>query len=331
MAVRAALLALAPGPLATLQDRGRRGWQRFGVSSGGAMDLEALEAVNALLGNPPDTAVVEFAWSGGEWEVRATSCRLAVTGGDFALTVDGMARPAYATMTLVPGQRLRIGAASDAVWGYLAVARGFQVAPQLGSRSTHLRAGLGGFGGRALQPGDVLPLAAEQAPAGPERTLGRKAAAADAAVRVVLGPQDDYFEPGSLQTFLSAPYQITREGDRMGYRLAGPALMHGRGYNIISDGVVAGSIQVPGTGQPIVLLMDRQPTGGYPKIATVVSADLGMVAQRRPGQTLRFRQIGLGQARRLRVEYLEGLDGLPQQVRGIAPADPARRPFWLKG
>lgn len=330
MAARAALLAVAPGPLATLQDQGRRGWQRFGVSSGGAMDLEALRAANALLGNPPGTAVVEFAWSGGEWEVRATSCRLVVTGGDFALSVDDLPRPAYTTMTLVPGQRLRIGAAPDGVWGYLGVAQGFAITPQLGSCSTHLRAGLGGLGGRVLQPGDVLPLVTDRAPEGPERTLARKAVAPDAAVRVVLGPQDDWFEPGALQTFLSAPYQVTREGDRMGYRLAGPALTHGRGYNIISDGVVAGSIQVPGTGQPIVLLMDRQPTGGYPKIATVVSADLGVVAQRRPGQMLRFRQIGLGQARRLRLEYLDGLEAMTRHVRSIDAEEPTR-PFWLRG
>ncbi|MBV9784008.1 MAG: biotin-dependent carboxyltransferase family protein [Acidisphaera sp.] len=330
---RAALLALAPGMLSTIQDTGRRGWQRFGVSSGGAMDLEAFTAANALLGNPPGTAAIEFAYSGGVWEVNAESCRLAVTGGDFGISVDGSPLPAYTTALLQRGRTLRIDGAAGAIWGYLAVAGGFDLPPQLGSLSTHLRAGIGGLHGRALRSGDSLPLLSERASVQRERTIARRPARPDAPIRVVLGPQDDYFTAGSLDTLLSAEYVITRQGDRMGYRLAGPALIHTRGYNIISDGVVAGSIQVPGTGQPIVLLMDRQPTGGYPKIATVISVDLGQVAQRRPGQALRFQPLDIEAAQELHRGFVDALDALPGQVREIGAPQRAQRPqraFWLR-
>jgi len=314
-----ALLAVAPTPFVTLQDAGRIGWQRFGVSRSGAMDIEALAIANALVGNAPDAAALEFAHAAGEWEAAATSCRVAVTGGRFSLFVDDEPMPAFTTITLTRGQTLRIGGAPDAVWGYLAVAGGFDLPPQLGSLATHCRSGIGGIDGRPVQAGDALPLTAEWVRAETERSLREPPMPHDAPLRVVLGPQDDYFTPDALVTFLSADYSVTHQMDRLGYRLSGPLLAHAKGWNIISDGYVAGSIQVPGSGEPIVLLADAQPPGGYPKIATIITADLARLAQSRPGRTVRFEAVGIEAAQRLRREFVDRLatlkDGIAEVTR----------------
>jgi 5-oxoprolinase (ATP-hydrolysing) subunit C len=317
--MRPALLAVAPTAFVTLQDAGRLGWQRFGVSRSGAMDAEALAIANALVGNAADVAALEFAHAAGEWEVGAISCRVAVTGGRFSVFVDEVPAPAFTTITLTRGQTLRIGGAPDAVWGYLAVAGGFDLPPQLGSLATHCRSGIGGVGGRPVQAGDALPLATEWVRAEPERSLREPPMPRDTPLRVVLGPQDDYFTPAALATFLSADYSVTHQMDRLGYRLSGPLLAHAKGWNIISDGYVAGSIQVPGSGEPIVLLVDAQPPGGYPKIATIVTADLARLAQSRPGSTVRFEAVAIEAAQRLRREFVERVatikDGIAEVTR----------------
>jgi biotin-dependent carboxylase-like uncharacterized protein len=319
-----ALVVRAASPLATVQDLGRIGWQRFGVSVGGAMDAASLIAANVLAGNPPGTAAVEFTLDGGEWELAgATGCRVAVAGGAFAVAVDGRPVAPWRSLTLHEGSRLRIGPAPDALRGYLAVAGGFAVAPQLGSAATHVRTGIGGLDGRALRAGDALPLAASggaaSAPAGPDRTLGPAAALPlrTLPVRVVLGPQDDYFTDEAVATFLGGDYAVSREADRMGYRLDGPRLAHRDGYNIVSDGIAAGSIQVPGSGQPIVLLADRQTTGGYPKIATVITPDLATVAQSRPGDRLRFAAVPLAEAHAIHRAWRSLLAGLAERLTPV--------------
>ena len=300
-----ALLAVAPTPFVTLQDAGRRGWQRFGVSRSGAMDVEALAAANMLVGNPSDTAALEFAHAGGVFRLQATSCRIAIGGGHFAAFVDDRPIPAYTTATLLRGQTLRVGGARDAVWGYIAVSGGFEAAMQLGSHSTHARSGIGGFMGRAVQEGDELPLASDWVQAAPERKLtsfpDRRGP-----VRVVMGPQQDFFTDEAIGLFLAADYQVTNQMDRLGYRLEGPALAHTDDYNIISDGLVAGCIQVPGSRAPIVLMRDAQPPGGYPKIATVISVDFGRLAQMRPGMHLRFKAVSVEHAHVLRQIQLAG-------------------------
>jgi len=315
--VKPALVAVDPGPFATVQDLGRHGFQRYGVSGSGAMDEVSFRIANMLVGNAPDTASVEFTFAGGIWEVDAPACRLAVTG-DFPLRIDGEAAPAYGARTLRRGARIEIGRAATGLRGYLAVAGGFDIAPVLGSCSTHSRAGFGGFEGGPLRAGARLPL---RSPAieGPDLALD----AADwpksrAAVRVVLGPQDDHFTPAGLRTLVESEYRISAQSDRMGCRLEGPPIEHCGDFNIISDGIVAGSIQVPGSRRPIVLLADRQPTGGYPKIATVVSADLPVLAQKRPGDILRFIAIARDEAEELRVEMLRGIERLRERLR--APA-----------
>ena len=298
------LHAVAPAAFATVQDTGRIGWRRFGLTAAGPMDAEALAAANALVGNPLEAAVVEFAHAGGEWRLAGADRRVAVTGGSFAVTIDGHPVRPHTSATLRAGQTLRIGGARDAVWGYLAVAGEMLLPKEFGSRATHVRSGIGGLHGRFLQAGDALPLAPGGDRKGPEQTLAWRFQSTDGPIRVVLGPQQDHFTAEAVAELLSGCYEVTWQGDRMGYRLQGPPLTHVGWFNIVSDELLPGSIQVPGNGQPIVMLMDAQTTGGYPKIATIISADLGRFAQRRPRSTVRFQGVARDDAQLLRCEYL---------------------------
>ncbi|WP_211107267.1 biotin-dependent carboxyltransferase family protein [Azospirillum thermophilum] len=263
----AALLVEAAGPSSTIQDAGRVGYQRFGVSVAGAADPLLHAAANALVGNAPAEGAVEFTLLGDRLVVEAESCLVAVAG-DAVVTIDGQPAQPWRSHRLTRGQRLAVGALRSGVRGYLAAAGGFALRPVLGSVATHVRSRLGGLDGRPLGPGDRLPLRLEQAPE-------RIDAALDPAglprrgteLRVLPGPQDDAFTAAGLETFFGQPYRIGHEADRMGYRLDGPPIEHARGFNITSDGIPPGAVQVPGTGRPIVLLADRQTTGGYPRSA----------------------------------------------------------------
>ena len=317
------LMVDACGPMTSLQDAGRFGYQRYGVSSSGAMDRLALATANALVGNPPGAGAIEFMLMGGAFRVEGGSARVAVAGAPCRVMLDGAGAVSTASLTLRPGQTLVLGAAERGVFFYLAAAGGFATPPALGSVSLQPRAGIGGLGGRALRAGDGLDLVNGDPPRGPELMLEPRTLDAEAAVRVVLGPQDDYFSPEGIATLLSATYQVSREADRMGYRLTGPAIQHVRGFNIVSDGIAGGSIQVPGSGGPIVTMADRQTTGGYPKIATVISADLRVVAQRRTCEGVRFEAIGIEAAQRLareRAETLRSLTARTRPVRGGLPS-----------
>jgi biotin-dependent carboxylase-like uncharacterized protein len=314
---RAALRVVAAGLQTTVQDLGRIGWARFGVAPGGALDDGATRWANLLVGNEPDAAAIEFALLGPTLTHEgAVPIVCALAGADFGATVDGVPRPPWRSFLLAPGATLACGACQRGARGYLAVAGGVAVPVALGSRSTDPRAGIGGVEGRALRAGDRVPLAPPAAP--PEMGLALPAAripAYDAAstVRVVLGPQDDRFTEDAIVTFLSSHYTVTREADRMGVRLDGPALAFKGGDNgagnlsdggaggadIISEGVVTGAIQVPSHGRPIALLAARQTTGGYAKIATVIGADLWRLGQARPGDTVRFRAVPVAEAQEL--------------------------------
>jgi len=317
----AALSIVDPGPFSTLQDLGRYGYQRFGVSVSGAMDECALRIANMLVGNDGGEAAVEFTLIGGTYEVQAESCRFAVAGGDFPVSIDGRPVAGYASHTARRGSRIAIGRAQEGVRGYLSVAGGFDVPEVLGSRSTHLRSGLGGLDGAALAAGGSLPLRLEEAPEGADMWLPHDLwPAADGIVRVVLGPQEDLFTPAGKETFLSRPYKISPTSDRMGYRFEGPVVEHAADYNIVSDGIAKGSIQIVGSGQPIILLADRQTTGGYAKIATVISTDLPVLAQSRPGHSLRFRAVSLEEAEDLRRTMMDGLEHLRASLRRAGSA-----------
>jgi biotin-dependent carboxylase-like uncharacterized protein len=318
-----ALAVKACGPMTSIQDAGRFGWQRYGVSNSGAMDRLALAAANALVGNGPGAAALEFMLMGGSFAAEGGSARVAVAGAPCALSVDGQPARPMTSLTLHPGQTLTVGPAQSGVYAYLAVAGGLALAPQLGSLSLQPRAAIGGFGGRALRAEDCLLLKLAEAPSAPELSLDPVPLDANAPVRVVLGPQDDYFTKEGIATFLANAYAITREADRMGYRLTGPKIAHARGFNIVSDGIVTGSVQVPGIGEPIVMMADRQTTGGYPKIATVIGPDLRRVAQRRAGDTVRFEAVSIEAAQAAAREWAELIRLLPAAARPVGGGLPA--------
>ena len=303
---------LSPGALTTVQDGGRNGYGYLGFNASGVMDERAYRIANALVGNFTDEAVLEMAMLGGRFEFTAP-CLFAVTGADMGATLSGEEIRMYQTIFADEGDVLAFSAAKTGFYTYIAFAGGIDVEPVLGSRSTNLKCGIGGFQGRKLQKGDVLAL---REPALPPERLPRVRVPAEsyagdtAEVRVVLGPQDDYFIKAGLQTFLSAPYRVTANTDRMGCKLDGAKIEYKDGVDIISDGIVFGSIQVPPAGTPMVMLADRQTTGGYAKIATVASADLPKIVQRRPGDTVYFRAVSARQAEKLYKKEQRALDRL---------------------
>ena len=291
-----ALRVLAAGPGVTLQDGGRHGYLRFGVTAAGPMDRLAFATANAAAGAEENATAIEVSLGGVELAADA-AVSLAIAGGAFRIELAGRPLPSAAVATLEPGQNLVIRPGDAGAWCYVAVAGRIEVQKTLGSTATHTRSGLGGISGRALAAGDVLPLAEP-------RTLEPKLATLDApwlareatAIRVVLGPQDDYFGKAAIAAFLAGPWTLSARSDRMAYLLEGERLAHAKGFNIVSDGVAFGAIQVLGDGKPVVLMADRQPTGGYPKIANVIGVDLGKIAQLRPGAQISFAAVTIEQA-----------------------------------
>ena len=303
--------------MTSLQDKGRIGHQRFGVSPAGAMDPAALAIANALVGNPLESAAIELAVFGAMLRAEGGAVRVALAGADMVLETDGTPVLPLTSVTLSDGQHLLIKPARAGVFAYLAVAGGFGGERDLGSLSHHARSGLGP---KRLVAGDRIEVEGG-APAGPERQLvGGMPPRPSGPIRVILGPQDDYFTEAGIRTFLSEPYTISTEADRMGYRLTGPKIAHGKGFNIVSDAIVTGAIQVPGSGAPIVLMTDRQTTGGYPKIAVVTRADLPRLAQMRPGSVVRFAVVTRAEAIELLKAEARRLDTTLRQI-GAAGAN----------
>jgi len=322
-----ALIVHAPGLFTTVQDFGRVGFQAQGMPVAGALDPLGLEIANRLCGNAPGEAALELRYLGPLLEVAAPKVRFGLAGPVQAerLPADGTAaRPlqSYASHTLVRGDRLRIGSTGGVAVACLAVAGGFDLPEFMGSRSTYTRAGLGGFHGRSLQAGDHLPLRVDAPPAAPDLMLDPAAAErlyGSGPVRVVTGPQADRFSPAALAGFLAAEYRITPDADRMGLRLDGPPVAHLAGADIASEGIACGAIQVPGNGKPIILLADRQTTGGYTKIATVISADLPRVARGVPGSSLRFQAVSVAEAEGLRRAQAAQMHALLGSLRPQLP------------
>ena len=279
----------AVGPGATIQDGGRHGWLRFGVTPAGPMDWVAHETANRALGNTPDAAAIEIG-PGGLTLTTDAPLPLAFAGGGFRWSCDDAVLPAAARIVLKPGELLRARAGEWGSFATLAVPGGLDVAPVMGSRATHTRSGLGGLDGRTLRAGDRLALAAA-APLDDVAIEAAWLARRDTPLGVVLGPQDDHFAGAAIDAFFEATWTLTAQADRMAYKLDGPKIAHARGHDIVSDGVALGAIQVAGDGQPMVLMADRQPTGGYTKLAHVCRADIGRLAQLRPGETCRFTRL----------------------------------------
>jgi len=293
----------APLP-ASIQDGGRPGYRHLGVPLSGALDAEWLAIANALAGNPPATAALEIRLRGPR--LRATRPLVLALAGEFSARIEdaaGESRPAgnWRSLALAENEILDCGFLKDGI-GYLALHGGFDLPAVLGSRSTYARAGLGGIDGRGIKAGDRIGVMRSGipgdgvAPAPTLLRLPRTPRLADGPLRVIAGPQRDYFTDAAWSTFIGADFTVSREADRMGLRLAGPRLEQTRGADIISDAVTPGAIQVPGDGRPIILLADCQTVGGYPKIATVIGADLPRLGHALPGQVLRFVEVSLEQA-----------------------------------
>jgi len=276
--------------LTTVQDSGRWGLQARGVPVGGPMDGVSHRLANALVRNPPTAAGLEITLLGPELEFDDERV-VAVAGAQFDLLLDGRTMPSNAPFIVSAGARLRFGARRIGSRAYIAISGGIAVSPTLGSRATHLISAMGGVGGRALAAGDVLPLGE---PTDVYGSVSMPQAAIvplpdrHARVRVLPGPQTEYFSTDALDVLQSATYVIAPNSDRMGFRLEGPPLAHSRGADIISDATPLGVLQVPASGQPILLMADRQTAGGYPKIATVISADIPVAGQLGPGDTIAF-------------------------------------------
>lgn len=305
------------GLVVALQDRGRFGYRQLGVPVSGALDASLLAAANALAGNAADAAAFEILLTGPTLKVRAGRVRFSLAG-ELDARVQGAQGKAlriepWSTVTLGAGDTIRIGAVAAPKPGglgiaYVGIGGGVEVAPVLASRSTYARAALGGLHGRAIAAGDLLPCRGIAGEALLEFRAPVPWGHAQGPIRVVPGPQADHFTDAALQAFYSQPFTVTRDSDRMGMRLEGPALTHGAlGADIASDGVTPGAIQVPANGQPIILMADCQTVGGYPKIATVIRADLARLAHVRPGTLLHFQSVSLAEATAARAAQAQQL------------------------
>lgn len=297
---------LNPGLLTTIQDKGRWGYQKFGMSVAGVMDDFASRVANMLVGNDEYEAVLEVTLLGVE---ILFSCHelISITGGNINPKINGNSVPMWTSLLVKAGDRLSSSAAVSGIRSYISFSRGLDVPEIMGSKSTFTRGHLGGFEGRKLNKGDEIKLGTKELPLQgsylPDKY--RPLYSKNNTIRVVLGPQDDYFSEEAIEVFLNSTYTITSEADRMGYRLDGPKINHLDGADIVSDGIVFGSVQVPGHGSPIIMMADRQTTGGYTKIATVITPDLPILAQLSPGSTINFEKLTVEESHIIYKEYEE--------------------------
>ncbi|MBQ8801205.1 MAG: biotin-dependent carboxyltransferase family protein [Clostridium sp.] len=289
------ITVLNPGLLTTVQDQGRIGYQQFGVSVSGVMDPRSASLANILVGNDEKEAVLECTMMGPQLQFDKANC-IAITGGDLMPTLDGKPIPNYTAVKVEAGQVLKFTMPKTGCRAFIAFAGGLDIPEVMGSRSTYMKAKIGGVEGRKLAKGDVIGF---RAPKAELKNMNFRSMASEFVprkeytVRVVLGPQDDYFTDAGIETFLTQVYSVTAEFDRMGCRLEGAVIQHKDGGDIISDGIAFGAIQVPSSGQPIIMLGDRQTTGGYTKIANVISADFRILAQLKQGDKVRFEKVSV--------------------------------------
>lgn len=298
----ATLKVIEPGMLTTVQDIGRYGYQKYGVPVSGAMDEFALRAANILVGNDQSAAGLEITMLGPKLNIL-TDTWIAVTGANLTAQLDQKPVPAWVTVKAPKGSELTFQAANNGVRAYLGIAGGIDVPIVMGSRSTYIKGGLGGFGGRPLQHGDVLfALPTEDNISFIPRRLPKGYSAIrygkKLQLRVILGPQHKAFTPETLSNLWNSNYVISSNSDRIGYRLQGAPITHLTSPDIISDGNPLGAIQVPGDGIPTILMADRGTTGGYTKIATVITADVGKLAQASPGESISFKPVNVEEALR---------------------------------
>jgi antagonist of KipI len=283
------MLVESPGMFTTVQDLGRPGFGPIGVSASGAADTVALRIGNLLLNNSPATAAIEMTLTGGTYSFP-DGAEIALTGADFGPTLDGVPVEQWQVIHVAPGQTLRLAGTRNGARCYLCVAGGFAVDSFLGSASTHVLSGLGGLEGRPLKRGDVLEIRVSNTAVGRHRI--RRDCIAQLQPRKVLrvteGPQSNWFNNDTLATFYDAKYSVTEGANRMGLRLQGPPLQIARNQSMLTEGAPLGAVQVPESGQPIILFVEQQTTGGYPKIANIIAADMSSVGQLRPRDVVQF-------------------------------------------
>lgn len=312
------LVVVSVGPATSIQDGGRFGTQRYGLPPSGAMDRVSLAVANCLADNAGDCAAIEVGPLGAALTARDGAIRVALAGAARQADIAGNPLPLNQTALIAEGETLKLGAARSGVFSYLAVEGGIRGEPIFGSLSVNARSGIGSPYPRALREGDELTVGnALLAPHERQLDIPERASGP---IRVVMGPQDDEFGE-ARDLFLTSDWVVSATSDRMGYRLEGPKINHTKGHNIVSDGTVNGSIQVPGSGQPIVLMMDRGTTGGYPKIATVISADLGRFAQMPAGSKFRFAAISVQDAQVEAKKLSAFLTSLPNLIRAAGSSN----------
>ena len=308
--------------LATIQDSGRIGWRKFGVPSSGPMDAFAFQAANALVGNSPNYAAIEIGL--GDITLRALrDCVVSITGVGYSVSIYIWDFPLWSSYYVRAGWTIRLNKLDSGMWAYLAISGGIQTQQILGSQSTYLRGHFGGLDGRQLQVGDVLR---SQSPSHSLHELAARTLPESArpiysdnpVVDFIMGPQEKYFTEASIATFMSQEYIVSTTSDRMGYRLEGTALKHRSKAELISEGMTIGAIQVPSNGQPIIMMADSPTTGGYPKIGTVASADLPLLAQCVPGRSkIRFRETTVAKAQKKYRVLMSGLERVAEENTNI--------------
>lgn len=321
----------AAGPFISVQDRGRPGYLRFGVTESGPMDRVSFDILRQALGGADDFRAIEVSMGGLSLTCRSGAVTLGVVGGEFDIRLDGTPQSPWSVFSISEGQSLTIRSGPSGSWCYLGFSGQIDSPNWLGSHAAHLPSGLCG---RALQAGEPLSILNAELRGNLHGAFPVPAFARfDGRTRVVVGPQEGHFTPEALAALSAEMYQITQEYDRMGMRLSGPKLPPQDALSIPSEALVRGSVQVPGHGDPLILMADHQTTGGYPKIATVISADIDRVAQARPGDRIRFKPItvaeAVAEARRLHAGLTTYLERLPD-YRG-SPLDRLYRMNLISG
>lgn len=307
---------LKGGMMTTVQDLGRNGYQSQGFSVAGAMDVRSLKIANLLLDNPENEAVLEITLIGPTLEFTSATI-IAITGGDFQPQINGKPAPMYTALYMNKGDILKFGSARTGSRGYIAFSSYLDIPVVMGSRCTNLKSKIGGFKGRKLQAGDYMNFRIKRRylPFFLSRKLeGDDFDQEETTLRVIMGPQDDLISKQGVETFLNSENTVTSDFDRMGCRLEGPFIAPKKTSDIISDGIAFGAIQVPSHGKPIILLSDRQTTGGYAKIATVASVDIPKLVQRKTDHKVHFKAITVQEAQQLYLDELKELDAMRKSI-----------------
>lgn len=313
------------GFLTTIQDLGRTGYQEAGVPASGVMDTRSCRIANILAGNDPSEGVLEVTMLGPMFTFTSDTI-IAVTGGNLGPKINGKDIPMYKAVSVKKGDGMSFMGMKGGTRAYIAFAGGLDIPVIMGSKSTHLKSKLGGFEGRKLGAGDVIEFTAPKTALAnlEKRELEAERFASNVTLRVVMGPQDDCFTEKGIETFLANEYTLTNEADRMGLRFEGELIEHVDGGDIITDGIGFGAIQVPSHGNPIIMMADHQTTGGYTKIASVISVDLPKAAQLMPGSKVRFEKISIEKAQELYIEEQETMKELEKSLNHIGEQIPPK-------